>query len=226
MSDARDRVLRGVATDIAHLRAAPFVRVGVDGVDGAGKTTFADQLAELLRRTGERPIIRASVDDFHQPRAARYRRGRTSPEGFFRDSYDYAALTMLLLDPLSAGGSGRFRRAAFDLSRDQAVSAPEETAAPGAVLVVDGIFLHRPELRRYWDYSILLDVRFDVSIPRGAQRGIGSPDPAAEYNRRYIEGQRLYFRECTPRAYATTVLDNDDLARPMVLTRLQRPPNS
>jgi uridine kinase len=30
--------------------------VGVDGLDGAGKTTFADRLAPLL----ERPVVRAS----------------------------------------------------------------------------------------------------------------------------------------------------------------------
>jgi len=63
------------------------LRVGIDGVDGAGKTTFADELAAALAPFG-RPVIRAGVDGFHHPRAVRYRRGRESPEGFFRDSYD------------------------------------------------------------------------------------------------------------------------------------------
>jgi ABC-type glutathione transport system ATPase component len=62
--------------------------VGVDGVDGAGKTTFCDGLAQVLRSRG-REVVRASVDDFHHPRAIRWQRGRTSPEGFFLDSYDY-----------------------------------------------------------------------------------------------------------------------------------------
>lgn len=39
-----------------------------------------------------------------------------------------------------------------------------------AVLIVDGIFLHRDELTDAWDLSIWLEVAFTVSIPRGASR--------------------------------------------------------
>jgi len=55
--------------------AEDCVRVGIDGVDGAGKTTFADALATTLQQQG-RPVVRVSVDDFHHPRAIRYARGR------------------------------------------------------------------------------------------------------------------------------------------------------
>ena len=60
-------------------------------MDGAGKTTFADELAAELLREG-RTVVRISVDGFHRPRDERYRRGRHSPEGFWADSYDYDAL--------------------------------------------------------------------------------------------------------------------------------------
>jgi alkylation response protein AidB-like acyl-CoA dehydrogenase len=92
------------------------VRVGIDWVDGAGKTYLADELAELLRASG-RSTIRASVDGFHHPRAIRYRRDRGSPEGFFHDSYDYDQLKAALLDPLSPGGTRRYRVAVFVTSR-------------------------------------------------------------------------------------------------------------
>jgi hypothetical protein len=54
-------------------------------------------------------------------------------------------------------------------------------AQPDALAIVDGLFLHRPELVGYWDFSIFLDVKFQISIPRGAARGpgYGSPDPTA-----------------------------------------------
>lgn len=66
---------------------------------------------------------------------------------------------------------------------------------------------------------MFLDVEFEVAIPRGAQRGMsfGLADPAAPENRRYIEGQRIYMRECTPKEHATIVIDNNDLARPVML---------
>jgi len=214
----RDRLLSRIAVDIHELPPDRIIRVAIDGIDGAGKTIFASEVAEKLRQLG-RDVIRASVDGFHNPQAIRYQRGPASPEGFFRDSYNYAALKTLLLDPLSPGGSGRYRSTAFDHFTDQAVSTSEAQAFPGSILIFAGIFLHRPELRTYWDFSIFLDVRFDVSIPRGARRGIGfgSADPESPQNMRYIEGQKLYLSECRPQESATIVVDNNNLAIPRII---------
>lgn len=214
-SQRRTRLLTDLAARIGALPPAVPVRVAVDGVDGAGKTTFADELGACLRRRG-RAVVRVSVDGFHRPQVDRYRLGRDSPEGFYRDSYDYDALGRLLLDPLGPGGSGRFRRAAFDHRTDRTVTAPEESAGPGTVLLLDGIFLHRPQLRACWDFSVFLRVDFDVSIPRCAARGDGTPDPMAPSNRRYVAGQRLYFREAQPWVHATVVVDNNDFAAPRI----------
>jgi uridine kinase len=209
----RDALLQHVADRILALPSEHVLRVGIDGVDGAGKTMFAGELARALHPSG-RPLIRASVDAFHHPRAVRYRRGRGSPEGFFLDSYDYPALKALLLDPLSPGGSGRFRRTHFDHMTDTPMPSPEEHAQPGTILLFDGISLHRPELCDYWDFSIFLQVAFDISIARCASRDSGSPDPHAPANRRYVEGQRLYLRECEPMRHAAIVISNEVLEQP------------
>ncbi len=213
----RERLLAEIAAEVLAAAPARIARVAIDGVDGAGKTTFADELAEALAPSG-RQVIRSSVDDFHRPRARRYARGRESPVGFFEDSYDYDTLARLLLDPLGPGGSRRFRRRAFDHRADSPVHAPEEVAAEDAILLLDGIFLHRDELAGRWDHSVFLHVPFAVSIPRGASRGEGSPDLAAHENRRYVEGQRLYLAACEPMRRATTVLDNTHLGAPVRLS--------
>ena len=212
----RVRVLDRVAKRIAGLAGGRPVLVGIDGVDGAGKTVFADELAEVLQ-SRRIPVVRASVDGFHNPRAVRYRRGRSSPEGFFLDSYDYPALRELLLDPLQPEGGRQIVRAVYDVATEQPVQAELETVAQDTVLVFDGIFLHRPELRDAWDVSAFLDVGFEVSIPRGAARGYGDPDPAAASNRRYVEGQRLYLARCKPYEHATLVIDNEDLDAPTLM---------
>jgi len=218
-SDIRRDLVSELAQAINAIPAAGILRVGVDGVDGAGKTTLADELAPAVHELG-RSVIRASVDSFHNPRAIRYRRGRSSPDGFFLDSYDYALLRRVLLDPLTRGGSGRYRAAAFDHVTDRPTATPERVAPPKAVLIFDGIFLHRPGLSGYWDYSIFLRVGYDTSIPRCAQARPGlSPDPYAESNRRYVEGQRIYLRTCEPEKLATVVIDNEDLDAPFVVTR-------
>jgi uridine kinase len=204
-----------VADRVLALPRTDRRRVGVDGVDGAGKTVFGDHLAAELRARGSE-VVRASVDGFHHPPQVRYRRGRGSPEGYFLDSYDYATMRSLLLDPLSPGGSGRFVRAVYDVHAERRVEAVGESAEPTAILVLDGIFLHRPELVGYWDLSVFLDVPFEVSVPRGAARGYGNPDPGHPSNQRYVEGQRLYLRACDPAAHADVVVDHRDLTRPRI----------
>ena len=157
MSEAHASLLSSLAAAIVALHPERIVRVAIDGVDGAGKTTLADGLVPAVAARG-RPIIRASVDGFHHPRAVRYARGRHSPDGFYLDSYDYAAFRKLLLDPLSPGGSGRYVAENFDHRIDATVGADVRQASSTAALIVDGIFLHRPELRGCWDLSIFLHV--------------------------------------------------------------------
>ncbi len=214
----RQRVLDEVADAIVALPAGAVRRVAVDGVDGAGKTVFADELGGVLRRRRV-PVVRASVDGFHAPREVRYRRGRDSPEGFYRDSYDYAALRRELLDPLAPGGDRRFRRAVHDVATDRAVAAPLEQAPADAVLVLDGIFLHRLEVRGCWDLSVWLAVELAESVRRCAERDGTPPDPEAGSNRRYVEGQRRYVAESSPAAHATVVVDNTEFAAPRILRR-------
>jgi uridine kinase len=214
----RRALLAAIAGILCELHPDRRILVGVDGVDGAGKTTFADDLAtETCRRA--RKVIRASTDGFHRPAAQRYRLGRGSPEGFYRDSYDYDRLRSDLLDPCSPSGSGVYRGAVFDVEQDLPLLGMAELAEPRAVVIVDGLFLHRSELCGYWDFSIFLDVAFDISIPRGAARGLGygSPDPSAPSNQRYVEGQRMYFRDAQPTRYASIVVDYNDLDRPAVV---------
>jgi uridine kinase len=212
----RQALLQDVASSVLRFPKRGIVRVAIDGVDGAGKTVFADELARALEAAGGK-VIRASVDGFHNSASIRYLRGRPSPEGFFADSYNYEQLRAVLLDPLSPGGTRRYRTAVFDHRSDSPISMPEKHADPGAVLVFDGIFLHRPELRGYWDFSIFLEVGFHISIPRVAQRGEGSGDADAPENRRYVEGQKIYLRDCRPKTFATMTIDNENLAAPHVV---------
>lgn len=192
-----------------------FWKVGVDGVDGAGKTWLADELAREVE-TRAIPSVRVTLDGFHNPRPYRYRLGRDSPEGFFRDSYDYDRFRELVLEPLSPGGSGLYTPAIYDVRQEQPVNPPPCEATAESVVIVDGIFLHRDELAGFWDYSIWLEVPFEISIPRGAARGhgFGSPDPSAGTNRRYVEGQRLYITKSNPATRASVVVDNGDLDDP------------
>jgi len=207
-------LLRGLRDEVRQHYRAGRVIVAVDGVDGAGKTVFADRLAEVFAEEGT-AVFRASIDGFHRPRAERYARGRTSPEGFYRDSYDYATFRRVLIDPFRTGEGAGFQLAVHDVVRDAAVESEWVTAPRDAVLIVDGIFLHRPELRGLWDWSVWLEVPFPVAYARMAVRDGSDPDPGAPTNARYRQGQELYLREADPRRAASALVDNSDLAAPV-----------
>jgi uridine kinase len=219
---ARDRLVDLVAGLVPASHGADCVRVGVDGVDGAGKTCFADELAAALRRRG-RPVVRVGVDDFHQVRAVRYRRGRQSPSGFWLDSFDYRRLWSDVLIPLGPGGSRRYRPACHDLHTDRVLAPPLIEAPAGAVLVLDGVFLHRDELAGAWELSIFLDVGFAETARRMAHRDGSQPDPEHPSVARYVLGQRRYLAECRPHQRADIVLDNTVLAAPVLLSFGPRP---
>lgn len=212
----RVAVLNQIAAEVRCVLTSGVTFVGIDGVDGAGKTCFADELATCFP---DLEVIRSSVDGFHNPRAIRYEKGKHSPEGFFHDSFDYRQLRESLLDPLSAGGTMRYRTAVFDHRIDQTVDTPTLNARSPSILIVDGIFLHRPELAAYWNYSVFLDVDRRESLRRWLRRdgrhGV-SDDPSDPIHDRYVMGQDIYVRSCNPKARATRVVNNDDLERPHV----------
>jgi len=214
----RQGVITELARHLVQLSPDRIIRVAIDGVDGAGKTIFANELADAIRAL-RRPVIRASVDGFHNPRAVRYEQGRYSPEGYFENSCNYTALKQYLLDPLGPGGCRRCRAAVFNHVTDMPAAPVEREALPSSILLFDGVFLHRPELLRYWDVSIFLRVDFAVSIARCAARDGSAPDTAALANRRYVEGQRIYLKACEPEAQATIVIDNSDLSAPIVVAK-------
>ncbi|OFE16623.1 uridine kinase [Humibacillus sp. DSM 29435] len=217
----RDAAVRDLADRVVALQPGERVTVAVDGFDGAGKTVLADEVAQMLM--ADRPVLRVSIDGFHRPQAQRRARGR-GPESFYEDSYDYDAFRRAVIEPFRRGAP--VTPAINDVVADRPIHPDRIVVGPGTVLLVDGIFLQRPELTDAWDATVWVDVPFAVSVPRGNARfeGEHDPDPEAAVNRRYVEGQRLYLAEARPREQASWVFDNTDLARPLLTSGRLSPP--
>ena len=203
MKQALEVVLDAVAASGA---AGGRVLVAVDGRGASGKSTFADALAAHAH---PRPVVVLHVDDFFHPPHVRHARGRMSPEGFWLDTYDYDSLVATALEPLTRGGSGTFRRTG---GSPQVEHAPDD-----ALVVVEGTFLLRDELARFWDVSVFLDVPRDEAERRMRARGRLDPALADQLLARYDGAQRLYFTRARPWERATLVVDTTDPAAPVVV---------
>lgn len=195
--------------------------VGVDGIDGAGKTTLADELVPFLKELGA-DVKRASIDGFHNPREYRVRQGNLSSEGYYQDSFDYDFLINNFFVPIK---SGKFPlelpKAKFDWKSDSELTEELIHIEPDTVILFEGVFLFRPQLRDYWDVRIFVDIPFDLSLERGLERDshlLGGKELTKEkYLNRYIPGQKLYFSESDPKSFAEFVIDNSSPEKPELL---------
>jgi uridine kinase len=188
---SRHLVLEELGNALAAVRASDgLTRIGIDGVDGAGKTRLAEEVAQELTARG-RPAVRISLDQLEQPTTERYARGELSPEGYYRDSFD---LERFRAHVLSIGGP------------------------PDVVIVADGVFLHRPELVGLWQATVWVEADLEVAARRGAERNrvwFDSLDETHErYRVRYMPAQRRYVDEQRPQERATFVLRNTNLTEP------------
>ena len=160
--------------------------MAVDGVDGAGKTVFAGELAATLRSRGA-PTVEASVDGFHHPREARHRRGRGSPEGFFLtgdlgiiDEDGYLRIVGRTKETIVRGGYQIYPREVEDLLRAHpavddvcVIGVPHDIMGElvcACIVPVEGAVITGGELKEFArdtmaDYKLPDLVRFFDAFP-------------------------------------------------------------
>ena len=203
-----------LAAAIDELHPNRRVLIAFDGPDAVGKSTLSRTIKHRLRR----PVLAVSIDDWHNPRQVRHRRGRESSEGYYHDCFDYAALRHQLLDPFRADAPV-VRVKHFDYNADRPDQRTEE-AASTAALLFDGVFLLRPELRHFWDLTVHLHAPASVTLTRALAR---DADPSSQgdlrgrYEHRYFPGQALYRAAASPLDTADIVIDNSNYHEPVIL---------
>jgi uridine kinase len=218
-SDTRSSVLDEVASRVCAAGSARL-RVVVDGLTGAGKTTFADELATAIRARG-RSTLRASLDDFKHPWRHSREHGydRETGEGYYRNPHDFASAQTLLLEPAGPSGSGKVVLCAHDPLTGVDHRAVTVHAPVDAVLIVDGVFGMRPEYDDHWDVRVWLHAEPDVALARGIRRDTdleGYEEALSLHTTRFAVGERLYVDEVRPATKAGIVIDNTDVDHPII----------
>jgi uridine kinase len=214
----RFRVLRQIADRIPTL-GSRRVRVGVDGRTAAGKTTLGHELATVLA-DAERVVLRASLDDFKRPWAEAHLYDRMSGEGYYRNAFDLDAIRSLLLEPADPDGSGLVALCSIDPITQISHSDTRVTMPGDGVLIVDGVFALRPELRRYWDLAVWVDIDPELSVRRGTGRDSareGTDAAEALHRDRYGAAETIYIAEADPESVADVVIDNTYFDDPRIV---------
>jgi hypothetical protein len=110
-----------------------------------------------------------------------------------------------------------YRAAIRDVGSDEQLELPWREAPEGAVVIVDGLFLHRDELAGAWELSVFLQGSFEATVHRKASRDGSPADSSDPRMARYVGGQRLYFQACSPWEIASVVIDSNVVEAPVLL---------
>ncbi len=173
--------------------------VGIDGAATAGSSQVAAELVALAERLAGREVVRVEIDGFT---ASDYvSSGEVkSWENEYHQRYDYATFRRRTLLPFRSGIE--ICSAIYDPQLDEAVLPDAVEPSADAVLLVDGPFLHRPELNDAWDASLYVD---------------GSvPDLGSDHDNARAAAQRFYLEQ-SPSQQATWVLDNSNMTQPILM---------
>jgi uridine kinase len=196
-------------------QAAPFV-VGITGIDAAGKTRFTQALGTFIAARGC-AVETIHLDAFHHPRHIR-RRGPDEIENYYMNTFDLERLQALLLRPIREHHRASTTFMVLDLETDQYTQARRYNVEPGTLVLLEGVFLMRPELASFIDYMVFLHITPEQVIKRAEVRD--RPRFGAEiierYKNKYLPAQMRYLATFPPEEHAGLIVDNTDWADPVI----------
>lgn len=204
-----DAVVRKIIERRANVPDSRSVLVGVSGIDGCGKGYLAAQLQAHLALHGVIPTILNADGWLNLPQK---RFDQNAPAlNFYENALRLDQFFSQLVLPL------RDRRS-IHLEADFV----EETASnyrkhtydyrDVAVALVEGIFIFKPQYRKYFDLAIWVDCSFPTALARAidrAQEGLSPANTIAAYETIYFPAQRIHLAHDNPRENADLILKND-----------------
>jgi len=187
-----DSTLARACALITKARRAGAIAVAIDGAGGAGKSTLA---AGIRTKLGPASVIR--VDDFYRPLHNDERAARDAEYGY-RHYFDWEALRDQALIPLRAGR--RIRYQPYDWTSGDLRGWVE--VEPNAIILVEGVYSSRPELRDLIELAIFVDTPRTTRLARMKARAQND----ASWIERWMAAEDWYLEHIRPADAADLVV--------------------
>ena len=158
--------------------------VAIDGLTCAGKSTLAGQVVGALQ---DAAVV--GVDDFYRPLTAE-ERAMLGPKESYDRYFDWERLLRDVLVPLSRHSRARYRR------HDWVTNGLAEwhEIDPRGVVIVEGVYSTRPELRPYFDVTVYVDAPRKVRLARLLDRRY----PDISWVEHWMAGEDWYVEHVHP----------------------------
>jgi len=173
--------------------------IGVDGLGGAGKSTLVNSLKLQLQNENYYSYV-LHIDDFIHPKRIRYDLSKEEWYCYYNIQWRYDYLLKEILSPIKNGEIIDKQIERYDREND-GYFTERVHLVHGSVLILEGIFLQRKELKAYLDFIIYLDVPKEVRLNRVLARDGymgGLEDIKCKYEKRYFPAEEKYILEYSP----------------------------
>lgn len=192
---------------IANKDSKKIYVVGIDGLGGAGKSTVSNSLKLKLQDKGYESTV-MHIDDFIHTKNIRYNMFKEEWFCYYNIQWRYDYLIEEILLPIRNGSQIDKQIELYDKENDNYVLKPV-AILQDHILLLEGIFLQRKELRKYLDFIIYIDAPKELRLKRVLERDsyIGEiEDIKDKYKRRYFPAEEIYISEYSPIENANLVL--------------------
>lgn len=180
--------------------------VGLDGLGGAGKTTFSQKVEQELRGANYK-IRTFHLDDHIVEKNKRYQTGHEEWYEYYYLQWDIKGIVTNLLEPLN--NCHHTRLPFYDKSTDS-ISAKRIDVLANSIVIIEGIFLQRKEWKDLFDFIIFIDCPFELRQKRVLNRDSYIGDfqvRLQKYTERYWLGEKHYINTVKPADIADLVIN-------------------
>jgi uridine kinase len=174
----------------------PFV-VGINGIDCSGKTTFAKAMSKYFSYY---KIVNnhLDIDTFNNPVIE-----SETYKAFASDSWDEEDLN-------------KYYKLIINYS--DAIRAVSESKKIYPIVILEGIFIYKPQLADLFDLKIFLDIDISLGRKRFAERRSLKQDkrPFEIYDEIWMLSHIRYESEVHPKRISDLVIDYNDASKPVL----------
>lgn len=218
--------------------------LAVDGMDGSGKSVFAERLIGALEAAGIAAAL-LRVDDFRQA-VDWHRPGRSEDDAYHDDYYELDALDQAARTLMTGGSQAtipifdstlerrtgaRAVQLAAQMTRDGVRGETGKAERGGSdgtgdgdsgarAIVVEGVFALRVAAVRAGAAVIYLQISFGEArrriLARDSARGRRPEDVLHRITERYFPGQKRYLLEHDPVGRADVLIDHERMGQPVL----------
>lgn len=198
-----------ITVKASSIQSQEAVLVAISGIDGSGKGTITRKVIDELKNRNL-SAVSFNLDLWHYPAAVRFSKDNPG-EHFYHHAFRWDELFNLLIEPLKRDRSIHLEVDLLNFLEDAYYKA-HFSYKDVDVILLEGIFLLKSDLRHHYDLSFWIECSFETALERAIfrnQEGLSEQELIADYETIYFSAQRVHFAKDNPQSFVDAIFMNE-----------------